>query len=75
MFTMESQLLSSVQLQRKASIESDTDLHFGASGVTASYKGSDTKSVEISGKISALDLNDLSVRLSPLQKLCASLNH
>ena len=29
---------SSAQLQRKASIKSDTDLHFGAFGVRASYK-------------------------------------
>lgn len=57
-------------LPRKASTESDTNLRFGAS-----YKGPDTKSAEVSGKVSALDLKDLLVRLSPLQKPCASLNH
>lgn len=67
--------LSSVQLQRKASTESDTYLHFGASGVRASYKLPDTKSVKVSGKISAPDPNSLFARVSPLQNLCTSLNH
>lgn len=58
-------VFSSVQLQRKASIKSDTDLHFGAFGVRASYKGPDTKSAEVSGEVSALDLNDLLIKLSP----------
>lgn len=37
---------SSVRLQRKASIKSDTDLRFGAFGVRTSYKGAHTKSVK-----------------------------
>lgn len=67
--------LSSVQLQRKASTESDTNLHFGASGVRVSYKLPDTKSVKVSGKMSSSDLNSLFARVSPLQNQCASLNH
>lgn len=63
--------LSSVQLQRKASTESDTDLHFGALGGRASYKGPDKKSVEVSGKMSALDLNDLNRQaFTPTKTMC-----
>lgn len=73
MFAMEitATSFSRVQLQRKASIKSDTDLQFRAFGVRASYKGPDTKSVELSGKISALDLSDRLIRFAPLQKLRA----
>lgn len=61
----------SVQLWRKANIKCDTDIHLGTSGVRDSYKGPNTKSVEASGKISSLNLNDLLIRLSPIQKLHA----
>lgn len=77
MLTMEitAAFLSSVQLQRKASTEFETNLHFGAFGVRASYKGPDTKSGEVSGKIPALDLNNLLVSFQPYKNYLSSLNH